>query len=306
MALNYVEPFVSDKDIQAGDRWAQKIAGELESANFGIICITPENISSEWILFESGALSKSMLDGKVIPLLFDLELSDLTGPLSQFQAQKLEAVGMMEVVKSINEIAEQKTDATIISRSVPALWPQLETALNEIPSIAPTAKHRRPTPEILEELVTDVRGLNSRMRGFEPEMFERERFMRKRRSRFHPMMFEELAGLAEETDDGPLALLMMAAFFRENMPWISELLAEGYRELRNAGPKERDKAAARLRRNVRHLMHSKIVRDLAVNSKEEMMLFEELPMLLDKTLDRLVRPSLFSEKDLEDAVDPLE
>ena len=163
MALNYVEPFVSDKDIQAGDRWAQKIAGELESSNFGIICITPENISSEWILFEAGARSKSMLDGKVIPLVFDLELSELMPPLSQFQAQKLELSGMMEVVRSINEIAEKKTDEKIIARSVPALWPQLETALGEISSIAPTEKHRRPTHEILEELVTDVRGLNSRM-----------------------------------------------------------------------------------------------------------------------------------------------
>ncbi len=62
-----------------------------------------ENVSSPWILFEAGALSKSMLDSKVIPLLFGLEQSDLSGPLSQFQAQKFEETGLMEIVKAINK-----------------------------------------------------------------------------------------------------------------------------------------------------------------------------------------------------------
>jgi len=175
MILHYVEPFVSDKDIAAGDRWAQTIAGELENSNFGIICITPENIDSEWILFESGALSKSMLDGKVIPLLFGLELSDLSGPLSQFQAQKVEETGIMDVIKAINNVAENKADEKIIDRSVPALWPELESALDKISKKKPTEKHKRPEREILEELVTGVRSLNSRMRDFGPGIDEHER-----------------------------------------------------------------------------------------------------------------------------------
>jgi hypothetical protein len=305
MALNYVEPFVSDKDIQAGDRWAQKIAGELESANFGIICITPENLSSEWILFESGALSKSMLDGKVIPLLFDLEMSDLTGPLSQFQAQKLESAGMMEVVKSINEIAEKKTDVAIIARSVPALWPQLETALDQIPSIAPTAKHRRPTPEILEELVTDVRGLNSRLRGFDAELFEREKIGRSRKLPNHPMLFKEVAHLAEETDDPAIALLAIAGFVRELMPWMAEILVEGYREIRSSNSKTMKRSVRSLRDTVRHFSHSVMMRELIGGSKEHHMMMEELPMFLDYILDRLSERSKFQEKEIGDDFDPL-
>ncbi|RWR47594.1 toll/interleukin-1 receptor domain-containing protein [Sinirhodobacter ferrireducens] len=87
--LEGIEPWVSDKDISAGERWAQSVAGELEAANFGIICITPENLNADWILFESGALSKSMQDARVIPLLFDLDFSDISGPLAQFQAKNL-------------------------------------------------------------------------------------------------------------------------------------------------------------------------------------------------------------------------
>lgn len=115
LILQYAQPWVSEKDISAGDRWAQAVSGELETSNFGILCITPENLSSEWILFEAGALSKSMLDAKVIPLLFGLELSDLSGPLSQFQALKIDQKGIMDVITAINAVSETKASETTIN-----------------------------------------------------------------------------------------------------------------------------------------------------------------------------------------------
>lgn len=288
MVLQYVEPFVSDKDISAGDRWAQKIAGELENANFGIICITPENLSSEWILFESGALSKSMLEGKVIPLLLDLELSDLSGPLSQFQAQKVEAAGIMEVVKSINGVADKKADEKIIDRSVPALWPELEKALGNIPDIAPAEKHKRPAHEILEEIVTDVRGINSRMRNLDPDMLGKESYMRRRKKRFHPSMIEELAFMTSEFDDAPTSLLLLAGFLREDFPWLAEILTESYREIRAGGIEESEKVFHRLRHIIKSLSHHPMMRELSYNSQDAKMMSEELPMILDMTLHRML------------------
>src|SRR6185295_17387373 len=52
------EPWVSDRDIQAGRRWRGDLAEELRETNFGIICVTKDNQSAPWILFESGALAK--------------------------------------------------------------------------------------------------------------------------------------------------------------------------------------------------------------------------------------------------------
>jgi len=288
MVLQYVDPFVSDKDISAGDRWAQKIAGELESANFGIICITPENLTSEWILFESGALSKSMLEGKVIPLLFGLELSDLSGPLSQFQAQKVEETGIMEVVKAINGVAETKADEKIIDRAVPSLWPQLESALGDIPDIAPTEKHKRPAHEILEEIVTDVRGINSRMRSFDPEMSEKERYMRRRKRRFHPRMIEELSFMTSEFDDAPTSLLLLAGFLREDYPWLAEILTESYREIRSGGIEENERVFKRLQHIVKSLSHHPMMRELTYSSKDAIMMAEELPIILDMTFHRMM------------------
>jgi TIR domain len=303
MVLQYVEPWVSDKDISAGERWAQAIAGELEASNFGIICITPENLNSEWILFESGALSKSMLDAKVIPLLFGLELSDLSGPLSQFQAQKVEEAGVMEVIRAINKVAEKPASAQIVDQLVPTLWPQLQETLSKIPAIAPTEKHKRPSHEILEELVTGVRGLSSRMRDLDPEMSDKERFMRRRRMRFHPAMMEEFAFMTSEVDDGPTVLLLLAGMMREELPWLAEVLVEAYREIKHASAPEVEQIIGRLLRVVKHMAHHPIMREWGMNSKDSMMFAEELPMVLDMTLQRLMdrkrprRPSKLLSKD---------
>ncbi len=303
MVLQYVEPWVSDKDISAGDRWAQAIAGELESSNFGIICITPENLNSEWILFESGALSKSMLDGKVIPLLFGLELSDLSGPLSQFQAQKVEEAGILEVIRAINKVADNKASEQIVEQLVPTLWPKLQESLESIPDTEPSEKHMRPQHEILEELVTGVRGLNSRMRDIDPEMSDKKGFSRRRKIRFHPRMLEEFTFMSGGKDGAPTPLLLLAGFLREDFPWLAEMMAESYREIRDGKDDEIEKIVHRLRRTIKHLTHGPMMHELSGGSKNAMMIAEELPMLLDMTLSQIERTASRKAVDSDETED---
>ncbi len=287
MVLQYVEPFVSDKDIAAGERWAQTIAGELEASNFGIICITPENLNSEWVLFESGALSKSMLDGKVIPLLLGLELSDLSGPLSQFQAQKVSEAGFVEVVKAINKVAEKPASQQIVDQLVPRLWPTLNETLTKIPEKAPTEKHKRQTHEVLEELVTGVRGLSVRMSDLDLESPDRERFSKRRRMRFHPRMFQEMAFMSDDLDkQAPVGLLLISGFIREDFPWLAELLTEAYREIRDSKRDERIHVINRIKRTIRDMTHHPMLREFSGGSKEAFMMAEEMPMMLDMVLSR--------------------
>lgn len=296
MVLQYVEPWVSDKDIGAGDRWAQSIAGELETANFGIICITPENLQSEWVLFEAGALSKSMLDAKVIPLLFGLEMSDLSGPLSQFQAQKVEQAGIMEVIRAINKIAEGKTSDQIVENLVPKLWPSLHDELAKIPDSQSTEKHMRPQHEILEELVTGVRGLNSRIRDFSPELSDRSRIARKRRMRMYPGMFDEIADLTSRPDGSPTILLLMAGFFREEFPWLAEILAESYREIRDGDPNAADQVFIRLRHSIKLLTHRPFFRVMMGESKDTFRTMDEMLMMLEMMQRRLGNRSMTSKQ----------
>jgi len=289
LVLQNIEPWVSDKDISAGDRWAQAIAGELEASNFGIICVTPENLSSEWVLFEAGALSKSMQDAKVIPLLFGLELSDISGPLAQFQAKKVDQNGLLEVVKAINDVAENKTSAETVKKLVPALWSQLEESLSKIPNADPSDNPMRPQTEILEELVGGVRNLEGRMRNFDMMMDEPNIRSQRKRRRFHPMMFEEFMhfGLDEEND--PISLLIIAGLLREDFPWLSEILVESYREIKNGGKKELDKAIHRLKRATKAMRNAPFMEELYGNSKEMHMVVMELPHMLDNFFNRYAK-----------------
>ena len=300
LILQYAKPWVSDKDISAGDRWAQAIAGELESSNFGILCITPENLTSEWILFEAGALSKSMQDAKVIPLLFGLELSDLSGPLSQFQALKVDQQGMLDVAKAINAVAENKAAEGTIAQLVPALWPQLQQELNNIQEKEHSEKHIRPQTEILEDLVGQVRSLGSRMRDFEPEVMDRDprSYSRKYRD-FDPFVFEELMHGTMKSDVEGISLLLLAGLVRNQMPWLAEVLLESHRELKTANSEEAIEICGRIGRIVKGPLGEHFMD----RTKVGRMIMRELPHIVDRAiLSKIEARQMSAEADFNEEI----
>lgn len=288
LVLHYVEPWLSEADVAAGDRWATAIAKELEASNFGIICVTPENAESPWLLFEAGALAKSIEGARVIPLLFHLEFSDITGPLAQFQAKKLERSGLGELVHSINQGTDQPIPEERAKHLFEALWPKLENSLSLVPTEVPTEKHMRPQHEIIEELVTGVRGLDSRFRDLETAISDPDTGPRRRRGRrFHPMMLEEFLMVLDDPDD-PTAMLMVAGLLRDDLPWLSELLVESYRELRTGDERATRKAIHRLHRVTRGMRRGGPLMDemLMDSSRDAHMLMMELPRFFDQLLER--------------------
>ena len=91
--LQAVKPWMSDTDIESGQRWQKEISTQLEVCKFGIICVTPENQAKPWLNFEAGALSKTLgSEAYVRPYLYDMEPGDLVGPLPQFQLRKVRPI----------------------------------------------------------------------------------------------------------------------------------------------------------------------------------------------------------------------
>jgi len=175
LVLHYVEPWLSKSDIAAGERWGIEVAKELDGSNFGIICLTRENINAPWILFEAGALAKLMQEGRVIPLLLDVEFKDISGPLAQFQAKKVEKGGLSDVIISINRAAPQPVPEDRAAKLFESLWPQFENRLVAIPKPTTPSKPNRPQHEVLEELVASVRGLDVRLRDDDEVRFRRRK-----------------------------------------------------------------------------------------------------------------------------------
>jgi len=102
--LHPLKPWMSSLEIQKGQRWSKEIGDRLSNDMIGVICITPENQDSQWLLFEAGAISKVIKESRVCPILIGMDKTDLKGPLSQFQATSLEKVDIFNLMCSLNNL----------------------------------------------------------------------------------------------------------------------------------------------------------------------------------------------------------
>ena len=155
--IQAARPWFSDSDIDRGTRWSAEIASELEQSKFGILCLTPENLTAPWINFEAGALAKTLNKTYVVPLLFELEPSDLVGPLSQFNAARINAEDMEKLVLTINSSLENSLEVSIVKRSFEMWWPELEKKIAQVPKVKIAKKDKRSDRDILEEILGLVR-----------------------------------------------------------------------------------------------------------------------------------------------------
>ena len=57
--VQHANPFVSDKDIDAGDRGLVEIEENLNKIRVGIICLTAENKNSPWLNLKRGLCRRS-------------------------------------------------------------------------------------------------------------------------------------------------------------------------------------------------------------------------------------------------------
>lgn len=280
LVLHYVEPWLSQADIEAGQRWAEQVAKELETSNFGLLAVTRENVTSPWVLFEAGALAKSMQGSRVVPLLLDLEVRDISGPLAQFQAKKAERSGMLEVIQSLNQAAPHAVPEDRVEQLFNALWPELEKKLADIPKAATQAKHARPQPEILEELVTSVRSLDSRLREVAEDG---PRKSRHRWRRMHPMMLHELGHMLGTRRGDPVSLLILASMFRDEMPWMYELGIETYRACRSGSREEALQARKRFQRAVELMARGPFGEEFGVDPRMLHMMLREAEEVLEES-----------------------
>ena len=103
------------------------------------------------------------------------------------------------------------------------------------------------------------------------------------------MIFEMLS---EIEGNDPLGLLVVAGIFREDFPWVSEILNEAYREIRRGNPRSLGHLMERIHRLTRMMMRGPFLEEMG-GSKEHHMLLMELPMFLERYLDRIniERPS---------------
>lgn len=161
VGFQFTEPFLS-KDIGAGKRWNKDLAEALDRSNFGILVLTPENMSSDWILFEAGALAKHLGESRVVPLLVDIEPKHLRLPLADFMAKRLDKE-MFDVVRALNDAQPDPWDGELLRKTFDWTYDQfskkVQKVLRDSPPPNAFTTPSRSTEDMIQEVLQIVKSL---------------------------------------------------------------------------------------------------------------------------------------------------
>lgn len=165
--IQAIDPWISS-EIEKGARWQNEVAGELERCDFGVICLTSDNLTAPWILFEAGALAKNA-DGRVCTFLLDVQPTEVQQPLAQFQATRFERGEVFQLVSGMNRRLRENGGRALadvpLTSMFDRMWPELEQVLQSIAAAGSSGQSKKrkaaPTEEfaILQEILRTVRRL---------------------------------------------------------------------------------------------------------------------------------------------------
>src|ERR1035437_2765095 len=168
--INALNPWLSAADIDKGARWGTEIASKLRDSKAGIICLTADNLHSDWLLFEAGALSKTIENTYVCPLLIGLEPADVKPPLAQFQATRATKNDVLKLLRTLNSaLGDAALPITHIEEAFEVWWPKLEAKLTLLPSDGTAIGPQRSERDLLEEVLALVRNQSRPAAPSQPE-----------------------------------------------------------------------------------------------------------------------------------------
>jgi len=132
-----IDPWMSSKDIAKGHDWFRELQDVLEQTKICLICVTPENVRSPWIYYETGAITTNGPDVLICPYLVGVAPNMLTdGPLGKWQCTVADRDDTWELIKSLNEKAlGSKHDLALLEGNFRSRWPEFGQRLESISQI---------------------------------------------------------------------------------------------------------------------------------------------------------------------------
>lgn len=119
-------------DIPKGKRWRHELDEALRKVEFGVFCVTPDNVESTWMHFEVGAISARIkAESNVCPLLIGVEERDLSNLLNEFQCAKADEFGMRKLVRAINERLPEQERLSDVEDAFSKHWPKMKTIIRD-------------------------------------------------------------------------------------------------------------------------------------------------------------------------------
>lgn len=153
--IQTVEPFISSHNIRDGSMWNPEINDQLKTTTFGVVCLTPENQSKPWVVYEAGALSKGNREASVAVLLIGMEPNDVDGPLAQFNHTRLNKESIRKLLHSVNNASASASIAiSKLDAAFDKFWPDFEAAIAAAQALQAAPSPKRKESEIIDEILT--------------------------------------------------------------------------------------------------------------------------------------------------------
>lgn len=310
--IQSLEPFVSSEDIEKGSRWNTEIAQELKDSSFGIICVTKDNLNSAWLNFEAGALSKTIDNNYVAPLLFDVKPSDLKdSPISQFQATSFTEEDMRRLVETLNVATGNYLSSSRLEKAFKLCYSDLETSINELR--AENVEEEKNDNDnsshfeasILEELLEMTRNTQRLLGNTDTKLYgnidivqkkvddileklEKQYDIDRRRAqrRINPVLAEHLLYYKQD-DLFPYNILIIVSLFKDECPWLYEAAEELVRVLNSRASKQTQiNELTKFNDLIEYTSELPAVREFSSMRKEYLFLFRELPRFIMNEIEK--------------------
>jgi hypothetical protein len=166
LILQGAAPWLSSEDICKGSRWQGEIATALQDTGAAILCLTRQNLASDWLLFEAGAVSKALAPAPLLvcTYLINLGSADVALPLGMFQGTTATRDDTLRMLRTLNTALEPTVPEQRLLKLFDRFWPDLEVVLKNVQASSSNVPSppRDPT-EVLDEILNTVRALARRL-----------------------------------------------------------------------------------------------------------------------------------------------
>lgn len=276
-----------NQGIEYGVEWYPEIIKNIQDASDVVCLLTQRSINRPWILFEAG-MAKGKLETPILGVALGISLKDASsGPFAQFQNCGDDEESLTKLVfQLVDRIPNSEPDEDTIKFQVGKFKISVAEILKANKKVTKTdnlelTSRDNSSAKLFEEIKVMFQDLPSRIESnMNPELRNRKR------RRFHPMMIDEMMHMSNNKYVG---IMMVLSLFRENMPWVYEMGMEAIRTIKTGKTKaEKKRALLEFQDIVEMSASNRIMREFIMDSKDDYILFKELPRMLLKNLDRLM------------------
>jgi len=129
-----IRPWISSKDIAKGREWFRELQNALAQARACIICITPENVRSPWIYYETGAIAAKEPEVFIYPYLVGVSPNMLSdGPLEKWQCTTADREDTWALIKSLNsDVLTSRHNLSLLETNFGVRWPAFAAQIQPV------------------------------------------------------------------------------------------------------------------------------------------------------------------------------